>query len=158
MANIKTIEGVGEVYAKKLALAGITTTASLLEKGHTVSQRQKLAEQTGIDKKMILQWVQFADLLRVKGIGTEFADLLDAVGVDTSRELSYRQAENLAQEMKKINEQRRLVHRVPGVKELTRIILSAKEINETPKGLAGNSTTDAPPPGKKKIYGPRIEY
>lgn len=150
------IEGIGEVYARKLEQSGIRTPSSLLEKGKTAAQRRKLAQETGIDENLILQFVMYADLLRLEGIGLYYADLLEEVGVDTSEELAVQDVKNLAEQMQRVNEQKKIVRRLPGRNQLTRAIQSAIAINQSPRGLAGDSTTDAPPPKKK--YGPKVEY
>src|SRR5262245_56577238 len=83
MASLKEIEGIGETYAAKLKDAGVTTTDDLLEKGASPKGREELAASTGISSKLILEWINHADLERIKGIGWEYADLLEAAGVDT---------------------------------------------------------------------------
>ena len=155
--NIAEIEGIGLSQVEKLARAGIKTPAALIKKGYTPALRKSLAEETGISETQILYWVQFADLLRIEGIGLEYAGLLEEIGVDSSKELAARNAKYLAKRMKEVNAEKNRVHKLPGFKQIVRAIESAKEIN-SPHGLAGNSTTDAPHPGKKKIYSPRIEY
>ena len=152
------IEGIGPVYAQKLIQAGIKTPQDILENGHTATKRKELAHKTGISEKQILNFVHAADLLRIKGVGLEFVGLLEEVGVDSSKELSQRDVEQLAKAIREVNKRKKLVRRVPGIKELMRIISVAKEINQAPKGLAGNISTDAPPPPPKSKYGPVIEY
>jgi predicted flap endonuclease-1-like 5' DNA nuclease len=83
MANLLIVEGIGDVYAKKLEDAGIRTTEALLEKGSTPKGRKDLAEETGISGKLILEWVNHVDLFRIKGVGEEYSDLLEEAGVDT---------------------------------------------------------------------------
>ena len=95
MASISSIEGIGPKFSEKLAEAGVKTTEKLLEAGASKSGRKKLAEASGIDEKKILRWVNMADLFRIKGVGEEFSDLLEAAGVDTVKELRNRNAENL---------------------------------------------------------------
>ena len=90
------IEGVGGVYAEKLNAAGIVTAAQLLDKCATPAGRKALEEETEISGKLILRWCNHADLFRVKGVGPQFAELLEAAGVDTVKELAHRKAENLA--------------------------------------------------------------
>ena len=84
------IEGVGAAYAEKLAAAGVVTAANLLEKCAAPAGRKALAEETGISDKLILKWTNHADLFRVKGVGPQFAELLEAAGVDTVKELAHR--------------------------------------------------------------------
>lgn len=120
--NIIDIEGVGEAYAEKLQAAGINTVDELLERGASPRGRQKLAEETGISEKIILRWTNHADLFRVKGVGPQFAELLEAAGVDTVKEFRHRKAENLAAKMEEVNESRKLTRRVPTAVELQRMI------------------------------------
>lgn len=107
MANykIQEIEGIGPVFGEKLAAAGITTVNDLLEKGKTRQGRKRLAQETGIDESLILKWVNMADLFRVPGIASEYAQLLEKCGVDTVKELRNRNPENLYEKMKEVNAQ-----------------------------------------------------
>ncbi|NTW82412.1 MAG: DUF4332 domain-containing protein [Chlorobiaceae bacterium] len=126
MSKISEIEGVGESYAAKLQDAGIGTVESLLEKGADPAGRTELAESTGISEKLILKWVNHADLFRLKGVGGEFAELLEVSGVDTVPELAQRNAENLHGKMAEINEARNLVGRIPALSEVESWITLAK--------------------------------
>jgi len=128
MANIDSIEGVGEAYAQKLNGAGISTTEALLEKGATPKGRQGIAEQTGISNNLILRWVNHADLFRLKGVGAEFAELLEASGVDTVPELAQRNAANLCQKMADINAVKKLTRKVPTESQVTAWITEAKSL------------------------------
>ena len=122
------IEGVGAVYAEKLTAAGIVKTTQLLEKCATPAGRKALEEATGITGKLILKWANHADLFRVKGVGPQFAELLEAAGVDTVKELAHRNAENLAAKMLEVNEEKHLVRRVPVAKEIQKMVDQAKEL------------------------------
>lgn len=122
------IEGVGAAYAEKLTAAGLTTTAQLLAKCATPSGRKALAEETGISDKLILKWANHADLFRVKGVGPQFAELLEASGVDTVKELGHRKPENLAAKMAEVNAEKKLVRRVPVVAEVQKMVDFAKEL------------------------------
>ncbi len=115
--KIIDIEGVGEAYAPKLQ-----------KKCATPKGRAALAEETGISEKLILKWTNHADLFRIKGVGPQFAELLEAAGVDTVKEFRHRVAENLAQKMQETNDAKHLVRRVPSVKELVKMIEQAKEL------------------------------
>jgi predicted flap endonuclease-1-like 5' DNA nuclease len=126
MSKISEIEGVGESYAAKLQDAGIGTVESLLEKGAAPAGRVELAESTGISEKLILKWVNHADLFRLKGVGGEFAELLEVSGVDTVPELAQRNAENLHGKMAEVNEARNLVGRIPALSEVESWIAQAK--------------------------------
>ena len=81
--KIIDIEGIGEVYAPKLIAAGIVKVSDLLDKCAGPAGRKALAEETGISEKLILTWTNHADLFRIKGVGPQFAELLEAAGVDT---------------------------------------------------------------------------
>lgn len=122
------IEGVGEVYAEKLTAAGILTAAQLLAKCAAPAGRKALEEETGINGKLILKWCNHADLYRVKGVGPQFAELLEAAGVDTVKELAHRRADNLAAKMLEVNEEKHLVRRVPVEKEVQKMVDCAKEL------------------------------
>ena len=126
--KIIDIEGIGEVYAPKLIEAGINTPKELLDKCATPAGRKALAEETGISEKLILTWTNHADLMRIKGIGPQFSDLLEAAGVDTVKELRNRNAENLAAKILEVNEEKHLVRRVPVLKEVVKMINQAKEL------------------------------
>ena len=126
--KIIDVEGIGPVYAEKLENAGIKNSAQLLEKGKTRKGREELAEATGISGKLILTWVNHADLYRINGVGPQFAELLEASGVDTVKEFAHRNAENLVAKMKEVNEQHKRVGRVPTVTEVQRMIDQAKEL------------------------------
>ena len=122
------IEGVGAAYAEKLTAAGVETAAQLLEKCATPAGRKALAEETGISEKVVLRWANHADLFRVKGVGPQFAELLEAAGVDTVKELAHRKAENLAAKMAEVNAEKNLVNRVPVASEVQKMIDCAKEL------------------------------
>lgn len=125
---IAQIEGIGEVYAAKLKAVGIVTVENLLEKCATAKGRTALEEETGIGHQLILKWTNHADLMRVNGIAGQFAELLEAAGVDTVKELATRNAENLAAKVAEINEQKNLVNRVPVASEIARMIEDAKAL------------------------------
>jgi predicted flap endonuclease-1-like 5' DNA nuclease len=126
MANLKAIEGIGEVYAQKLREAGIGTIEALLEAGASPKGRQELAEKAGIGHKLILEWINHADLFRIKGIGEEYSDLLEEAGVDTIPELAQRKAENLFAKLGEVNEAKKLVRRLPTLTQVTDWIEQAK--------------------------------
>jgi len=128
MPKLTTIEGIGEAYAQKLQEVGIETTAALLEQGATPTGRKSLAESSGLSNKLILKWVNRADLFRVKGIGTQYADLLEVVGVDTVPELAQRNAANLHQKLAEVNEERNLVRQVPRLDQVEAWVTEAKTL------------------------------
>jgi len=126
--KIIDIEGVGEVYAEKLTAAGITKVEELLEKCAAPAGRKALAETTGISPKLILKWTNHADLFRINGVGPQFAELLEAAGVDTVKELKHRVAENLQKKLEEVNAQKNLCNRVPAASEVQKMIDQAKEL------------------------------
>lgn len=118
MSSLSIIEGIGEVYEKKLKEAGVSSIEELLAACASRTGREKLAESTGISDKLILKWANHADLARIKGIGGEYAELLEASGVDTVPELAKRKPENLFARMNEVNEEKKLVRRVPTQKQV----------------------------------------
>ena len=127
--KIIDIQGIGPVYAEKLIAAGIETVDQLLEKAADAKGRQALEDATGIRHDLILTWVNHADLFRVKGVGPQFAELLEAAGVDTVKELRNRNAANLAAKMLEVNEAKHLCRRTPVEKEVQKFINLAKELD-----------------------------
>jgi hypothetical protein len=113
MAKLETIEGIGPVYAERLRAAGIRTVEALLRAGATPEGRKELAERTGIGDEYILDWVNRADLMRVRGVGEEYSDLLEKARVDTVVELSQRNPDNLHEKLLEVNTEKRLVRRPP---------------------------------------------
>lgn len=113
MIKLTDIEGIGDAYADKLQAAGIRNVGSLLERGSTRAGRDDLVARSGISDRLILKWVNHADLARVKGIGGQFAELLEHAGVDTVPELAQRNAENLHARLAAVNAEKRLTRVVP---------------------------------------------
>ncbi len=129
MTKLTQIEGIGEKYSGKLQEAGIGTQEKLLEAGGTTQGRKALAEKTGISEKLILGWINRADLARVKGIGEEYADLLELAGVDTIPELAQRNPANLHAKMKEVAEARgNIVRRVPSPADVEKWVAQAKTL------------------------------
>jgi nucleotidyltransferase/DNA polymerase involved in DNA repair len=126
--KIEEIEGIGPAYGEKLRAEGISHTGQLLEQTSTPSLRKQLAEKTGISDKLVLAFANKADLLRVKGVGSEFSDLLEAAGVDTVAELARRNADNLTQKMGEVNDEKKLCRRAPNLTEVSAWIEYAKEL------------------------------
>ena len=126
--KIDQIEGIGAAYAEKLNAAGIKTTEDLLEKCASRKGRLAIAEETGISAKLILKWTNHADLFRINGIAGQFAELLEAAGVDTVKEFRHRVAANLQPKLVEVNEEKNLCNRVPSVSELEKMIAQAKEL------------------------------
>lgn len=131
MTKLIDIEGVGEAYAGKMKAAGVATIETLLKKGATPKGRKELSEKSGISDAKILEWVNHADLFRIKGVGSEYSDLLEAAGVDTVPELAQRKAENLFQKMTEVNQQKKLVRRLPVVSQVADWIEQAKHLPRT---------------------------
>jgi predicted flap endonuclease-1-like 5' DNA nuclease len=128
MTRLTKIEGIGEVYAQKLEQAGISTVEKLLEQGASTKGRQEIVEQTGISATLILKWVNRADLFRVKGIGEEYSDLLEAAGVDTVPELAQRNPANLFAKLEEVNAEKRLVRRLPTAPQVEDWVAQAKDL------------------------------
>ena len=126
--KIIDIEGIGDVYAEKLIAAGINKVNELLEKCAAPKGRKALAEETGISEKLILKWTNHADLFRINGVGPQFAELLEAAGVDTVKEFRHRVAENLQPKLEETNAAKNICNRVPAVSEIQKMIDQAKEL------------------------------
>jgi ribosomal protein L31 len=122
------IEGIGEVYDRKLKDAGIPTPDALLQKGSTPKGRQEIAEKTGISGKLILEWINHVDLLRVKGMSPDWAELLEAAGVDTVPELAQRAAENLLGKLVEVNQAKNLARHLPTLSQVEGWIDQAKQL------------------------------
>jgi predicted flap endonuclease-1-like 5' DNA nuclease len=120
------VEGIGPVYAEKLRGIGVMTVLDLLQQGTTRKGRARLAERSGITGTLILKWVNHTDLYRIKGVGAEYADLLEAAGVDTVVELGHRNPANLLQKMLEINEAKHLVRKTPVLSQVTDWVVQAK--------------------------------
>ena len=132
MAKLEEIEGIGPGYAAKLRKAGIRSTNDLLKKGATPAGRNEISKNSGISGKLVLEWVNHSDLFRIKGVGEEYADLLEEAGVDTVVELSKRKAEKLFETMKQTNEKKKLVRQIPGLSLVQEWIKQAKKL---PRGI-----------------------
>ncbi len=128
--KIAEIEGIGASYAKKLGKAGILSVNGLLKEGATKKGRKNISQTTGIDESLILKWVNMADLFRVRGVGSEYAELLEKAGVDTVKELRNRNAKNLTTKMAEVNASgRALVRALPGEKRVSSWINEASKLD-----------------------------
>jgi predicted flap endonuclease-1-like 5' DNA nuclease len=128
MSHINTIEGIGESHTKKFAEIGVTTVEHLLQAGATPKGRKELAAKTGFSEHHVLKWVNQADLFRVKGIGRQYAELLQASGVDSVKELAQRIPDHLHEKIKASNEAKHQVHVIPNVETLTTWVEEAKQL------------------------------
>jgi len=128
MAKITAIEGIGEVYGAKLKELGIKTTEDLLKATADAKGRKELAAKLDVSEKLVLNWANRADLFRVKGIGEEYSDLLEAAGVDTVPELAQRNPENLHKKLLEVNAEKKLVRRPPSLSQVQKWVAQAKEM------------------------------
>ena len=126
--SIMDIEGIGKVYGDKLRGAGCGSAEALLKNGATRKGRNDLAKTTGISSKIIMRCVNMADLFRIKGVASQYAELLEASGVDTVKELSKRKADNLATKMKQVNDKKNLCNLCPSEKSVAGWIEQAKKL------------------------------
>jgi predicted flap endonuclease-1-like 5' DNA nuclease len=125
---IEDVEGIGPAIGEKLRTAGVADTDALLAGAKTPALRKALAEAAGLSEKQILKFANMVDLYRIKGVGSEYAELLEAAGVDTVPELAQRNAENLAKKLAAVNEEKNLTRRVPSESEVTRWVEEAKTL------------------------------
>ena len=128
MANLIAVEGIGPVYAQKLKEAGISSTEALLAAGATPQGRQDIVAKTGIGDSLILRWVNHVDLFRIKGVGEEYSDLLEAAGVDTVVELAQRQPANLHAKLVEVNQAEKRVRQLPTQAQVKGWIKQAKKL------------------------------
>lgn len=128
MAKIIDVEGIGPIYTQRLSAIGIKTTNKLLKKGATPEGREELAQKTGISTDLILEWVNHADLFRIKGVGEEYSDLLEEAGVDTVPELAQRNPDNLYATLKQTNEMKKLVRQLPSKRQVSDWVQQAKQL------------------------------
>ncbi|WP_339864782.1 DUF4332 domain-containing protein [uncultured Algoriphagus sp.] len=125
---ITMIESIGPAMKEKLAAAGVSTVEGLLEKGATKAGRKAIADASGLDESKVLVWVNMADLFRINGIASQFAELLKAAGVDTVKELRNRNAENLHAALVKTQEEKGLTRVVPAASKVADFIDQAKSL------------------------------
>ena len=126
--KIEEIEGIGPAYGKRLIDAGLKTTEALLEACATPRGRKDTAEKTGFTEKQLLKWANMADLMRIKGVGEEFSELLEAAGVDTVKELKMRKPDNLAAKMAEVNAEKKLTRTVPSATTVAKWVEQAKTL------------------------------
>lgn len=128
MASIMEIEGIGPIFAEKLKGVGVRSTDDLLRCGKTSKDRKDLAAATGIDEGKLLEWVNHADLFRVHGVGGQYADLLEAAGIDTVPELKQRTAKMLYVKLVETNAEKKLVRKLPTANQVADWVTQAKEL------------------------------
>ena len=128
MTKLVDIEGIGPVYAAKLQEAGIGSAEALLDQGATPKGRKEIAEKSGISDGLILEWVNHVDLYRIRGVGSEYADLLEEAGVDTVPELAQRKPEHLLEKMTAVNAEKKLVRRLPVLSQVQSWVEQAKKL------------------------------
>ena len=128
MTKLTTIEGIGPAFAEKLMQANIKSCEALLEQGATSNGRSAIADASGIDAGRILKFVNHADLCRIKGVGGEYSELLEASGVDSVPELAQRNAENLVAKMNEVNAAKKLVRNAPSAKQVSSWVAQAKTL------------------------------
>jgi predicted flap endonuclease-1-like 5' DNA nuclease len=128
LVKVEDVEGIGPAYAQKLIKAGVKTTDELLARGAKPKGRGELETATGISHAKILEWVNRVDLYRLKGVGSEYSDLLEAAGVDSPAELAHRVPANLVAKMQELNKVKKLVRVVPGEKTVTDWVEQAKKL------------------------------
>jgi predicted flap endonuclease-1-like 5' DNA nuclease len=126
--KLEEVEGIGPKFAAKLVAAGVANVEALLEQGAAPKGRKAIAEKSGISEASILQWVNHVDLFRIKGVGSEYADLLEAAGVDTIPELAQRKADNLVKKMEEVNATKKLVRKLPVLSQVEDWIEQAKKL------------------------------
>ncbi len=132
MAKLSVIEGIGPAYEEKLKEFGVNSIESLLEICVDKKGRKELAVKVDLSEKLILKWANHADLMRIKGVGGEYAELLEASGVDTIPELAQRNPENLYKKMVEVNEEKKLVRKLPTEKQIQKWV---KEADSLPRAL-----------------------
>jgi predicted flap endonuclease-1-like 5' DNA nuclease len=128
MAKLEDVEGIGSAYAEKLRQAGVRSTDAFLKMAATPKGRQELAEKSGISEKLILEWANHLDLYRIKGVGSEYSDLLEEAGVDTVVELAQRNPENLYQKLVEVNQAKKLVRKLPVQSQVADWVEQAKKL------------------------------
>ena len=126
--KIEEIEGIGPAYAERLRASGCAHANTLLERGCSKKGREELCEESRISEKQILRWVNFADLLRIDGIGPEYAELLEASGVDSVPELAQRDAAYLTERCAETNAVRTLTRKIPTGAQVENWIKQAIEL------------------------------
>jgi len=126
--KLSSIEGIGPSYEKKLMSAGLSSIEKLLEQGATAKGRTDISKKSGIDESAILGWVNRADLFRIKGVGSEYSDLLEVAGVDSVPELATRNPANLTTKLVEVNAEKKIVRRTPTSSMVEDWVAQAKKL------------------------------
>ena len=126
--KVEQIEGIGHAHAERLRALGIATAAQLLKACSDTAGRRRTAADSGIDERLVRKWVTRADLMRVKGIGAQYSELLGAAGVDTVKALRSRDAASLVARMAEVNGSNGLTRAVPAEKMVAGWIEQAKQL------------------------------
>jgi predicted flap endonuclease-1-like 5' DNA nuclease len=129
--KLAMIKGIDADSVAKLKDMSIDTTDELLENARSAAQRKELAAKIGVDAKIILEWVNRADLMRINGVGTEYANLLEECGVDSCKELQHRKPENLHAKLKEVNEAKDITKRLPTAEQVEGWVKQAAELAAT---------------------------
>lgn len=128
MTKLSIIEGIGGTIEAKFKACGVASLEALLKEGATTGGRKALAEKSGLQEKQILKWVNHADLIRIKGVGAEYAELLEAAGVDTVPELATRKPDNLYAKLVEVNTAKKLVRKLPVERQVAGWVTQAKDL------------------------------
>jgi len=115
--------------AARLKALGIRTTEKLLEAAKSAKDRKALAQKLGVDEHTVLRWANLTDRMRIKGVREPYAELLKDAGVDTVRELGYRNPGRLAQKMAEANARNKRVRLLPSEKRVERWIQAARKLD-----------------------------
>jgi predicted flap endonuclease-1-like 5' DNA nuclease len=126
--TLLSFEGISVAQVNRLAKAGIRSLQALFKRGATSKGRREIANQSGIDERAILDWVSRADMLRVRGIGHTYAELLEQAGVDTPVELAHRAPQNLYQRLIQVNREKNLLRRTPSLKQVEDWVHTARNL------------------------------
>jgi predicted flap endonuclease-1-like 5' DNA nuclease len=125
---IKSVKGMPSDVEAKLKAAGVANIDQFLQAGSDPASRKALAAKAGVEPKALLELLNRADLARVKGIGTVFADLLEEAGVDTVKELAGRVPENLHAKLEKVNAEKKVAHQAPSLDQVKAWVAEAKSL------------------------------
>ena len=128
--KISEIKGLTEEARAKMVEANITTIEHLIHETNTGPKRSAFAKKIGLEPKDLTELINRADLMRLKGVGTEMANLLEECGVDSCKELQHRKAENLQEKLKSVNDEKKITHHAPNTAQVTEWIKEAAEFSK----------------------------